>query len=121
MVDGECGPEKPDPFPVASYPLQFMMSQKPDRRYASDLLKELEFRDKHVLDVGFGNGWLIDEKQHEFSAMTAVESSGDFVNSARERWAGTPLADKVDLIHADIATLALPKELYDLIVFSHSF
>ena len=97
------------------------MLRKPDRRYASDLLNDLEFRDKHVVDVGFGNGWLIDEKQEEFSAMTAIETSNDFVISARERWAGTPLADKVDFIHADIATLALPKEIYDLVVFSHSF
>ena len=98
-----------------------MMLPKSDRRYASDLLKELEFRDKYVLDVGFGDGWLIDEKRQAFTAMTAVETSGDFVTSAKERWAGTPVADKVEFLHADIATLTLPKELYDLVVFSHSF
>lgn len=98
-----------------------MMSRKADRRYASDLLNDLEFRDKYVLDVGFGNGWLIDAKRQEFAAMTAVESSGDLVISAEARWAGTPVADKVDFLHADVATLALPKELYDLVVFSHSF
>ena len=97
------------------------MARKADRRDASDLLNDLEFRDKYVLDVGFGNGWLIDAKQQEFTAMTAVESSGDLVISAKERWAGTSVANKVELLHADVATLALPKKLYDLVVFSHSF
>ena len=97
------------------------MTNEHDRRYASDLLDDLDFHDKHVLDVGFGDGWLIDAKWRDFSAMTAVETSLDRVTQAEARWGGTPVAHKVAFLHGDIATLTLPKELYDLVVFSHSF
>jgi protein-L-isoaspartate O-methyltransferase len=92
-----------------------------ENRYASSMLDELDFEDKRVLEVGFGNGWLINDKWQQVRAMTAVEDSLELVEKATDRWADTPVAEKVTFVHGDMGVLLLPEHAYDLVVFSHSY
>ena len=92
-----------------------------DRRYASSLIDEIDFRDKVVLDAGFGDGWLIDARWQEVKSITAVENNMDLVVKAKERWADTPVAEKVSFFQGDMGELLLPEDHYDLVIFSHSY
>ncbi len=98
-----------------------MIDDEFENRYASSMIDAIEFEGKRVLEVGFGNGWLINEKWQQVKAMTVVENSREFVDRATERWAGTPVAEKVTFIHGDMGVLLLPEHAYDLVVFSHSY
>ena len=97
------------------------MKSEFDRRYASNYLRQMDLSDKNGLDVGFGDGWLIDAKWRQVHAMTAVENNLDRIAAAETRWAGTPVAEKVVFVHADIANMILPTKLYDAAIFVHSF
>lgn len=97
------------------------MNSNFDRRYASSFLDEMDLSGKNVLDVGFGDGWLIDAKWRQVHAMTAVENNPERAAKAEARWAGTPVAEKVVFLHANIADMFLPANLYDAAIFVHSF
>ena len=98
-----------------------MIDDEFENRYASFMIDALDFQDKVVLEVGFGNGWLINERWQQVKAMTAVEDSLELVDKAKERWTDTPVADKVTFIHGDMGILLLPEDAYDLVIFSHSY
>lgn len=98
-----------------------MIDDEFENRYASSMIDEIDFQNKVVLEVGFGNGWLINERWKEVQAMTAVENSLELVDKAKERWADTPVADKVAFIHGDMGMLLLPENVYDIVVFSQSY
>jgi len=98
-----------------------MIDDEFENRYASDLIDEIDFQAKVVLEVGFGNGWLINSKWQQVKAMIAVENSLELVDKARDRWADTPVADKVTFIHGDMGVLLLPEDAYDTVIFSHSY
>ena len=98
-----------------------MIDDEFENRYASSMIDDLDFQDKVVLEVGFGNGWLINERWQEVRTMTAVENSLALVDKAKERWVDTPVADKVTFIHGDMGVLLLPENVYDIVIFSHSY
>ena len=98
-----------------------MIDDEFENRYASDLIDEIDFQGKVVLEAGFGNGWLINSKWQQVKAMTAVENSLEFVDKAKDRWVDTPVADNITFIHGDMGELLLPENTYDIVIFSHSY
>jgi protein-L-isoaspartate O-methyltransferase len=98
-----------------------MIDDEFENRYASDLIDEIDFQGKVVLEAGFGNGWLINSKWQQVKAITAVENSPELVDKAKERWADTPVAEKVIFIHGDMGVQLLPESTYDTVIFSHSY
>ncbi len=76
-------------------------TRDPDDTQASELLRITDFRDKKVLDIGCGDGYLTRTYAPQAASVVAIDPSADDVEIAKQSTA-PKLLDKVRFIVADI-------------------
>ena len=78
-----------------------------------------DFRDKDVVEIGCGDGRMTWLYAHDAKSVLAIDTEEEKITAAIE---ATPdeLKSKVTFKVADVVTDELPKNAYDLALFSHS-
>jgi ubiquinone/menaquinone biosynthesis C-methylase UbiE len=79
----------------------------------------VDFSGAHVLEVGCGDGRLTWRYAQETASVLAMDVNGEKIERAAK---GTPpaLRSKVEFVLADVSTVELPAEAYDVAILSHS-
>jgi ubiquinone/menaquinone biosynthesis C-methylase UbiE len=79
----------------------------------------VDFSGAHVLEVGCGDGRLTWRYAQETASVLAMDVNGEKIERAAK---GTPAAlrSKVEFVLADVSTVELPAEAYDVAILSHS-
>jgi 2-polyprenyl-3-methyl-5-hydroxy-6-metoxy-1,4-benzoquinol methylase len=88
---------------------------------ASELVSISDFKDKEVLEIGCGEGFLTFAYASQTAMVDAIDADSDSIERAKQ---STPaeLVDRIRFIATDIAdfALALPGSRYDIAIFAWS-
>ena len=79
----------------------------------------IDFRGKDVIEIGCGDGRMTLRFAEHAKSVTALDTHGALIDSARERLPGE-LSSRVSFRVADVGAMDLQEDGYDVAVFSGS-
>lgn len=88
---------------------------------SSELMKITDFKDKEVLEIGCGEGFLTFAYASQTASVDAIDAANDSIERAKQS-TPTNLTDRIRFIATDIVdfALALPGSRYDIAIFAWS-
>ena len=82
--------------------------------------QSIDFTNKDVLEIGCGSGKFTLEYLLQANSILAIDPDSEGIETLQESWPSNQ-PPTVDFRVADILTLDLPPDAYDVVIFSRSF
>jgi ubiquinone/menaquinone biosynthesis C-methylase UbiE len=87
----------------------------------ADIIREIDFTDKDVLEIGCGEGGFTFEYLSTAGSILGVDTDPESIETITREAPKHLDTSRAEFRVADIKEVALPKEAFDVVVFSNSF
>ena len=85
------------------------------------IISRIDFDDKDVLEVGCGTGGFTLRHLTGANSILGIDPDSEAIDYLKTRRAEFPTNSRIDFLVGDIVDFPLPKESFDVAIFSHSF
>jgi ubiquinone/menaquinone biosynthesis C-methylase UbiE len=90
-------------------------------QYEDPIISQVDFDDKDILEVGCGTGGFTLQHLTGASSILGIDRDSEAIDYLKTQRAKFPTNSRIDFLAGDIVDFPLPKEAFDVAVFSHSF
>lgn len=90
-------------------------------QYKDPIISRVNFDDKDILEVGCGTGAFTLQHLTGASSILGIDRDSEAIDYLKTQRTEFPTNSRVDFLAGDIVDFPLPKEAFDIAIFSHSF
>lgn len=92
-----------------------------DDLYEEPVISRINFDGKDVLEIGCGTGRFTLGYLTRANSILGIDPDSKAIDCLKAQWPGSLKNGLIDFRPGNIVEFSLPKEAFDVVVFSHSF
>lgn len=92
-----------------------------DSLYEDPVISSINFDGKDVLEIGCGTGGFTLEYLTRANSILGIDPASEAIDRLKAQWPRSLQNSLIDFRPANIVDFPLPRQAFDIAVFSHSF